>query len=274
MSTTSLVEVETIEVCESCKTDKRRNPTLELKINTKCYHRCCTTCLDRTYVGGGRHKCPVPACPQQLMRRDWRVQTFGDLKVEREMEYRRRVSNILKRDEGEFESKRAWDDFLEMRETMIMDLVLKTGAKEVEQKLRDYQTANGIKLDNASVGDVRRPPRPIAGVDDDYPDKSGLIEGLKRIIAPEVLAPYDPFDGMPTNWDYFTYTDEYDTGYDEYKKDTSLLAGGYSFRDVIEQSLVNAFAGFGVIIGEEKSRHAPVSLDAPASKIAKVSNNV
>lgn len=157
---------------------------------------------------------------------------------------------------------------------MIMDLVLKTGAKEVEQKLRDYQTANGIKLDNASVGDVRRPPRPIAGVDDDYPDKSGLIEGLKRIIAPEVLAPYDPFDGMPTNWDYFTYTDEYDTGYDEYKKDTSLLAGGYSFRDVIEQSLVNAFAGFGVIIGEEKSRHAPVSLDAPASKIAKVSNNV
>ena len=270
----SSVGIETKEICDSCKTDKKRNPTLELKINTKCYHRCCSTCLDRTYVGGGRHKCPVPACSKQLMRRDWRVQTFEDLTIEREMEYRRRVSTILNRQEDEFESKRAWDDFLEMRETMILDLVLKTGAKEVEQKLRDYQIANGIKLDKGDVGDVKRTSKPVAGVDDDYPDKSGLVQGLKRIVAPEVLAPYDPFDGMPTKWDYFAYTEEYDTGYDQFKEDTSLLAGGYSFRDVIEESLVNAFAGFGVFIEEEKSQHTPIRLDLSASATAKVSNNV
>ena len=69
----------------------------------------------------------------------------------------------------------------------------------------------------------------VAGVDDDYPDKSGLIEGLKRIIAPEVLAPYDPFDGMPTNWDYFTYTDEYDTAMINTKRTHHCWREGIAF---------------------------------------------
>lgn len=189
------------------------------------------------------------------MRKDWRVQTFEDREIEREMESRRKVFTILDRQEEEFENKRAWDDFLEMREVMIMDLFLRTNVAEVNQKLRDYQLANGINIDKTDDG-TRAKVKLARKVDEDYPDRSGLIEGLKRIVIPEPIAPYDPFDGMPKTWDYFTITDEYELGYDQYKKDQALLAGGYSLHEALEESLVRAFAGFGVFVDEEKAQDA------------------
>lgn len=80
--------------CPVCKGDQNTNPDIKFKINTKCYHRICESCVDRHYRDSGKKICPVYGCDKQLWKRDWRTQTFEDLKVEREVEIRKRVERM------------------------------------------------------------------------------------------------------------------------------------------------------------------------------------
>lgn len=76
--------------CPSCHTTKATNPTIRFKINPKCYHRVCEGCIDRHFAAG-KAKCPVADCKQEVWKRDWRVPTFEDLQIEREVDIRKRV---------------------------------------------------------------------------------------------------------------------------------------------------------------------------------------
>lgn len=80
--------------CPVCKGDQNTNPDMRFKINTKCYHRICESCIDRHYKDSGAKNCPVYGCEKILWKRDWRKQTFEDLKVEREVEIRKRVERM------------------------------------------------------------------------------------------------------------------------------------------------------------------------------------
>ena len=260
------------EQCPACLTKKSANPNLRFKINTKCYHRICESCIDRVYASGGQHTCPYPHCKNNFWKNAWRTQTFEDLKVEKEINIRRDVYSTLNRDEDEFVSKRAYDDFLEMREMFIMNLLLGTDAPATRRKLNDYKEANGLvrhKDDGAAAAKAKT--KPTKKVDDDYPDRSGLVEGLKRIVAPEVLPPYDPLEDMPISKDYYTIREGMDTGYDQYKKDEIMAIEGYDLRDALEESLTRAFAGLGVFVQDEKSKGAAIKSTAPA---AMASNDV
>lgn len=76
--------------CPSCHTTKATNPTIRFKVNPKCYHRVCEGCIDRHFAAG-KAKCPVADCKQEVWKRDWRVPTFEDLQIEREVDIRKRV---------------------------------------------------------------------------------------------------------------------------------------------------------------------------------------
>jgi CDK-activating kinase assembly factor MAT1 len=80
--------------CPVCKSEESNTPGLKFKINTKCYHRICDSCVDRHYRDSGKKICPVFGCDKQLWKRDWRTQTFEDLRVEREVEIRKRVERM------------------------------------------------------------------------------------------------------------------------------------------------------------------------------------
>ncbi|KAJ5093206.1 hypothetical protein N7456_009067 [Penicillium angulare] len=129
------------EVCPVCKSSRYLNPNMRFLINPECYHKMCESCVDRIF-SSGPSSCPVAGCRKTLRKNRFRAQTFEDIGVEREVDIRRRVMHILNRREEEFDSKRAYDDFLEQREEMIANLVCRTDVARTEAQLQRYATEN------------------------------------------------------------------------------------------------------------------------------------
>ncbi|NJR31291.1 hypothetical protein HC762_00650 [bacterium] len=129
----------------------------------------------------------------------------------------------LNRREDEFDSKRAWDDFLEMREEMVMNLVLKTDVKKTEAALNRYKEANmDVIRANAALERKQNTllsQRPVfaavgaSNISDDaegsFLDPSGLVKGLRRVLASVPEKAYEPFMGMATTRDYYELRDNY-----------------------------------------------------------------
>jgi CDK-activating kinase assembly factor MAT1 len=160
----------------------------------------------------------------------------------------------LDRQEEEFESKRDYDDFLELREEMIMNLVLKTDVAATNKKLKYYAIANDLKIeatteDNAADSDTKKPAKK-KDVDLTIADPSGLIKGLKKKILKKAEAPYDPFMGMPRRGDYYEVKEAHVTSA-RGKPNDVMLAAGYDYAQYVDESLLRAFAGLGVFIEDE-----------------------
>ncbi|KAI9037015.1 TFIIH/NER complex subunit TFB3 [Aspergillus affinis] len=101
----------------------------------------CESCVDRIFSSGPAN-CPVAGCHRTLRKQKFRTQTFEDIQVEREVDIRKEVMQILNRREDEFDSKRAWDDFLEQREEIIANLVNGTDVEKTRKALEQYRTDN------------------------------------------------------------------------------------------------------------------------------------
>ncbi|KAJ5610642.1 hypothetical protein N7510_007361 [Penicillium lagena] len=129
------------EVCPVCKSSRYLNPNMRFLINPECYHKMCESCVDRIF-SSGPSSCPVAGCRKTLRKNKFRQQTFEDIGVEREVDIRRRVMQVLNRREEEFDSKRAYDDFLEQREEIIANLVSGIDVAKTESKLKRYATDN------------------------------------------------------------------------------------------------------------------------------------
>ncbi|KAF9883388.1 TFIIH/NER complex subunit [Aspergillus nanangensis] len=129
------------EVCPVCKSSRYLNPDMRFLINPECYHKMCESCVDRIFSGGPAN-CPVAGCHKTLRKARFRKQTFEDIGVEREVDIRRRVMQVLNRREEEFDSKRAYDDFLEQREEIIANLVHGTDVAKTEGDLQRYASEN------------------------------------------------------------------------------------------------------------------------------------
>jgi hypothetical protein len=151
-----------------------------------------------------------------------------------------------------------------MREEFVMNLSLKTDSAATNRKLKDYQLANGIIVDKDLQDTPDQKLKPPRLSFTQSVDRSGLIHGLKKIEAPKEAPKYDPFQGMPIKTDYFSTEDDYKTSYNEFKNDKAMAAGGYDFREALEESLVRAFAGFGVFVEQEKT-NAPSSRPTAAT---------
>ncbi|PWY93475.1 CDK-activating kinase assembly factor MAT1 [Aspergillus sclerotioniger CBS 115572] len=137
------------EVCPVCKSSRYLNPDMRFLINPECYHKMCESCVDRIFSSGPAN-CPVAGCHKTLRKNRFRKQTFEDINVEREVDIRRRVMQVfvinnispLNRREEEFDSKRAYDDFLEQREEIIANLVHGTDVAKTEGDLQRYASEN------------------------------------------------------------------------------------------------------------------------------------
>ena len=66
---------------------------MQFKINPTCYHRMCDTCVERLF-NKGNNICPVAGCAKTLAYRGFRRATFEDLKVEREVDLRKKVMKM------------------------------------------------------------------------------------------------------------------------------------------------------------------------------------
>ncbi|RKF73030.1 RNA polymerase II transcription factor B subunit 3 [Golovinomyces cichoracearum] len=137
------------DICPVCKSNRYLNPKLEFFINPECYHKMCSTCVDRIFTSGPT-SCPVPHCGKTLRKRGFHKAFFGDLKVEREVDIRKRVDAVFNRRQEEFETLRDWNNYLEEVESLIFDLI--EGTKEekmrAEERLRKYREINLHEIDH------------------------------------------------------------------------------------------------------------------------------
>ena len=83
----------TPEICPVCKSSRYLNPKMRFLVNPECYHKMCESCVDRIFSQGPA-PCPVAGCGRTLRKARFRKQTFGDIKVEREVDIRRRIASV------------------------------------------------------------------------------------------------------------------------------------------------------------------------------------
>lgn len=155
----------------------------------------------------------------------------------------------LNRREEEFESKRHWDDFLELREEFVMNLALGTEVAATNRKLKEYEQANAASIKQNAALERREPVNRLTTA----VDPTGLVKGLKELTPPPPTTEYDAFMGMPTRRDYYDVRDDYPLRrLNKAKADVAVLAGGFDFHQFYDESLLRAFAGLGCFVEEEK----------------------
>jgi CDK-activating kinase assembly factor MAT1 len=81
------------DFCPVCKSSRYLNPDLRFLVNPECYHKMCTSCVDRIFSSGPA-PCPVAGCARTLRKQRFRQQTFDDINIEREVDIRRRVAQV------------------------------------------------------------------------------------------------------------------------------------------------------------------------------------
>ena len=136
------------DICPVCKSNRYLNPSLQFLINPECYHKMCSTCVDRIFTSGPA-SCPVPYCGKTLRKKGFHKAFFQDLKVEREVDIRKRVGTIFNRRQDEFETLLDWNNYLEEVEGLVFELV-EGSAKEksvAEEKLRKYKEGNSGEIE-------------------------------------------------------------------------------------------------------------------------------
>lgn len=80
-------------MCRVCKTTRYLNPNISFLVNPVCYHRMCQNCVEQIFAAGPA-PCPIAGCGKTLRKNKFRKQTFEDMKVEREIDIRRYMSNM------------------------------------------------------------------------------------------------------------------------------------------------------------------------------------
>jgi len=124
--------------CPMCKTTKYRNPSMRLMVNV-CGHALCESCVELLFVkgSGSCQECRIP-----LRRADFRLQLFEDASVDKAVDIRRKILRDFSKVRDDFESLRAYNDYLEMVEDIIFNLCNNIDVTETEKKVRDYKERN------------------------------------------------------------------------------------------------------------------------------------
>ena len=118
------------------------NPNMRFLVNPECYHKMCESCVDRIF-SSGPSRCPVAGCSKTLRKHKFRKQTFDDILVEKEVDIRKRVGEIMNRRENDFETLKDFNDYLETVENLTFNLVNGIDVEATQKALNDYKDKFG-----------------------------------------------------------------------------------------------------------------------------------
>jgi CDK-activating kinase assembly factor MAT1 len=133
------------ESCPVCKSSRYLNSNLRFLVNPECYHKMCESCVDRIFSHGPA-QCPLPGCKRTLRKHRFRVQTFEDIKVEREVDIRKKVALVFNKREEDFEGLRAYNDYLNDVEDITFNLVEGIDVEVSNQRLEAYRTNHADEI--------------------------------------------------------------------------------------------------------------------------------
>ncbi|KAF2713733.1 CDK-activating kinase assembly factor [Pleomassaria siparia CBS 279.74] len=265
------------DICPVCKSSRYLNPNMKFLVNPECYHKMCESCVDRIFSHGPA-PCPIAGCKRTLRKARFRRQTFEDLKVEREVDIRRKVAKLFDKEQDDFETLRDYNDYLETVETTLWNLILKIDLEATNRRIGLWQqhlteesnSTQRTQVEDPSLltdkshvilkkGGTQR--KNVAGIKQDLltgvgdePETGFVFRGLKKRVAPEPEKPYDPYNGWSIEPQYYVVQDDYNVDWITHPKhDPAFTVGGYDVRDLYSRALCDAFGGLGVFIEDEKA---------------------
>lgn len=133
------------DMCPICKTDRYLSPNLTFLINPECYHKICESCVDRIFSLGPA-KCPYPKCHKTLRKNRFKKQVFEDIRIEREIDIRKRVQAIYNKTAEDFESLQAYNAYLEDVENIIFNLTENIDVEATEAEVNKYEADHKIEI--------------------------------------------------------------------------------------------------------------------------------
>ncbi|KAL8948889.1 MAG: hypothetical protein Q9222_004961 [Ikaeria aurantiellina] len=142
------------DICPVCKSSRYLNPNMRFLVNPECYHKMCESCVDRIFSTGPA-PCPVAGCARTLRKQRFRKQTFEDLKIEREVDVRRRVAQVFNKQETDFETLRAYNNYLEDMEVTTFNLLEGIDVAATERRLAAYAAQNATSISKNNVKATR-----------------------------------------------------------------------------------------------------------------------
>ncbi|KAF1936396.1 CDK-activating kinase assembly factor [Clathrospora elynae] len=254
------------DICPVCKSSRYLNSTMQFKINPACYHRMCDTCVERIFKRGNS-TCPIAGCAKTLSWAKFRRATFEDLKIEREVDIRKTVMDVMNKKEEDFETLRDYNDYLEQVEEIAWNLILNIDVEATTGKLERWKQHQKAELDAgpplASGKGATQRKASQSSKKKDEAETGFTFHGLKKRVAPVKEAPYDPWGGWSIAPQYYVLQDNYDVDwYKRIKTDVHHVAGGHSLQDYCSQALRDAFGGLGVFIEDEILARDTPSMDA------------
>ncbi|KAJ3240970.1 TFIIH/NER complex subunit [Chytriomyces hyalinus] len=127
------------DVCPVCKSDRYLNPNLKLLVSL-CYHKMCESCINRLFLAGAA---PCPICRTSLRKSNFVQQTFEDLRVEKEVHYRRKVGKFFNKrlEDFNFDQKK-YDDYLEEVEDIMFNLANDLDVQGTNEKVERWRQEN------------------------------------------------------------------------------------------------------------------------------------
>merc|ERR1719373_373822 len=128
--------------CPKCHTVRKRDPSMKLFYANCCDSRLCENCIAQIYARQRYHVCLT--CGEKLEKLRYKSHSLALTQCRQEAMVRKRVNAVYNSFEDEFDNKRMWNDYLEMVEDLVYDLV-HGDVKEkrvAEDKIRQHRRAN------------------------------------------------------------------------------------------------------------------------------------
>lgn len=135
----------TKDMCPICKTDRYLSPNMTFLINPECYHKICESCVDRIFSLGPA-QCPYPKCVKILRKNRFKKQVFEDIKIEREIDLRKRIQSIYNKTEDDFETLQEYNAYLEKVESIIFNLIEGHDVEATQKEVDQYEAEHKIEI--------------------------------------------------------------------------------------------------------------------------------
>ncbi|KAF3987731.1 hypothetical protein FT663_02690 [Candidozyma haemuli var. vulneris] len=133
------------DMCPICKTDRYLSPNMTFLINPECYHKICESCVDRIFSLGPA-QCPYPKCNKMLRKNRFKKQVFDDIKIEREVDMRKRIHSIYNKSEEDFPDLKEYNAYLEYIENLIFNLSNGIDVEKTEEEVNKYEADHKIEI--------------------------------------------------------------------------------------------------------------------------------
>ena len=126
------------EVCSRCRTSNFQNRSLRLLVN-ECGHDLCEKCVEHLFIRGSA---ACPTCKTVLKKSGYKEKRFEDNFVEKEVDVRKRILKDYNKTEGDFNSLRDFNDYLEEIEDIVFNFVYNVNVEETKAKVERYKRDN------------------------------------------------------------------------------------------------------------------------------------